>query len=54
MRGLLLLIGFVTVSLGEPLAWLVDREQAHSTAQGWGISVIEPGETSVIVTNAAS
>lgn len=33
---------------------MVDLPGAHHPAQGWGVSVIEPGEASVIVTNATT
>jgi len=43
-----------TISVGEPPAKLVDPyKQAHHPAQGWGISVIESGEYSVIPTTLA-
>src|ERR1019366_5912540 len=42
--GLLLLIGLVTVSIGEsPPGWRTFRS-GRRTAQRWGISVIESGE----------
>ena len=46
-----MLIGFDTVSIGEPSARLADPSSGPATpAQGWGVSVIESGEFPVIVT----
>jgi hypothetical protein len=46
------LAGFDTVSIGEPSARLEDPSSGPSTtAQGWGVSVIESGEFQMIVTN---
>jgi uncharacterized membrane protein YccF (DUF307 family) len=49
------LAGFDTVSIGEPSARLADPSSGPATtAQGWGISVIESGEFQVIVTSLAA
>ncbi len=46
-----MLIGLVTVSIGEPSARLADPSSGPATAaQEWGVSVIESGEFQVIVT----
>ena len=47
-----MLIGLDTVSIGEPSARLADpSSDPATTAQGWGISVINSGEFPVIVTS---
>ena len=46
-----MLFGFDTDSIGEPSARLADPSSGPATtAQGWGVSVIESGESPVIVT----
>jgi hypothetical protein len=39
-----------TVSIGESSAKLADRLQANHAGSGWGISVIQSGEKTVIAT----
>ena len=47
-----MLFGFDTDSIGEPSARLADPSSGPATtAQGWGVSVIESGESPVIVTS---
>ena len=46
-----MLAGFDTVSIGEPSARLADPSSGPATtAQEWGVSVINSGEFPVIVT----
>src|ERR1019366_9179526 len=47
--GLLLLIGLVTVSIGESSPGWRTFRSGRRTAQRWGISVIESGEIPVIL-----
>ena len=45
-----MLIGLVTVSIGEPSPGLADLRISRAAPLKWGISVIESGEIPVILT----